>query len=109
MTALTFAQEEIVNPGAVGQNMWLVPLLPFLAFFVILFFGRRLRDRGHSIGIAAVGIGFLLSIAGFVELMAGKAAVEKSWVWFRLGETFELELGMNYDFLCGIMFIVVTT
>ena len=104
--------EEIVKPlgdGFFTEFMWLVPLLPFVAFFGILFFGRRIRDRGHSVGIAAAGIALALSLAGFIELVAGKAAVEKSWTWFRFGETFELELGMNYDFLCGVMFIVVTT
>ena len=113
---LLFAQEhgeEIVehttDRGVLGDYMWLVPFLPVLSFFVILFFGKRLKDRGHSIGIAAVGIGLLLSLAGFVELAAGKAVVEKTWTWFEVGEHFHLEFGMNYDFLTGIMFVVVTT
>ncbi len=88
--------------------MWLVPLLPILAFFAILFFGKRFKSGGHAIGIGAVGIGLLLSLVGFVELAAGNAAVEKSWTWFEIGEHFHVELGMNYDFLTGIMFIVVT-
>ena len=92
-----------------GDIMWLVPLLPFVAFFVILFFGKRLPGRGHSAGIAAIGLGWLLSVIGFVELVVKNAPVEKSWTWFEFPNGFELELGMNYDFLCGIMFIVVTT
>ena len=112
---LLFAQEhgeEVVthtDKGVLGDYMWLVPLLPVLSFFVILFFGRKMKNRGHAVGIAAVGIGLLLSLAGFVELAAGNAVVEKSWTWFELGESFHLEFGMNYDFLTGIMFVVVTT
>ncbi len=118
MTLLQLAQEhgEQVDHSAggeafFGEVMWLVPLLPFIAFFVILFFGRRLPGRGHEIGIAAIGLGFVLSILGFIELAAkgSDAFVEKSWVWFSFPNGFELELGMNYDFLCGVMFIVVTT
>ena len=112
---LLFAQEhgeEVVahtDKGVLGDYMWLVPLLPVLSFFVILFFGRKMKNRGHAVGIAAVGIGLLLSLAGFVELAAGNAVVEKSWTWFELGESFHLEFGMNYDFLTGIMFVVVTS
>ena len=56
-----------------GDIMWLVPLLPFVAFFVILFFGKRLPGRGHSAGIAAIGLGWLLSVIGFVELVVKNA------------------------------------
>jgi NADH-quinone oxidoreductase subunit L len=91
--------------------MWLVPLLPAISFLVILFFGKRFSDRGHLVGIAAVGIGFLLSLAGFVELAAGADFVEKHWTWFEFaeGDSLELTFGMNYDFLTAVMFVVVTS
>jgi len=91
--------------------MWLVPLLPILSFFAILFFGKRLRNRGHMFGIAAIGIGFVLSLIAFIELATGRAAVEKAWTWFEFahGESLHLEFGMHYDFLTGVMFLVVTT
>jgi NADH-quinone oxidoreductase subunit L len=115
MNFLILAQEhseeviEASKQGFFSDFMWLVPLLPVLSFFVILFFGKKMSKRGHEVGIAAIGIGLLLSLVGFVELVAGNAAVEKSWTWFQLGEHFEIEFGMNYDFLTGIMFIVVCT
>jgi NADH-quinone oxidoreductase subunit L len=104
------AQLEGARDAVLGEFMWLVPLLPFLAFLIILFFGKRMPDKGHSIGIGAVGIGLLLSIAGFIELASGASGVEKSWTWFSFeGSGLELEFGMNYDFLTGVMFIVVTS
>jgi NADH-quinone oxidoreductase subunit L len=90
------------------EYMWLVPLLPFAAFFFILFFGKRMKNRGHTVGILAVGIAWFISLWGFIELVGGNAAVEKSWTWFSFSG-FELELGMNYDFLAGVMFLVVTS
>jgi NADH-quinone oxidoreductase subunit L len=99
----------VVSDAVLGEYMWLVPVLPFLSFLVILFFGRRMPDRGHTVGIAAVGIGLVLSIAGFIELASGAGGVEKSWIWFSFEQSgLEVEFGMNYDFLTGVMFLVVT-
>jgi NADH-quinone oxidoreductase subunit L len=103
------AAEGAAKEGSlVGEYMWLVPLLPFVSFWAILFFGKRTRSRGHAFGIAAIGLAWVLSIVGFVTLAAGNASVHKSWTWIHFGD-FELEFGMNYDFLCGIMFVVVTS
>src|SRR5918911_47678 len=88
--------------------MWLVPLLPFLAFVIILFFGRRMRSRGHSVGIIAVAAGLVISLIGFAELAAGNAQIQRSWTWFRIS-TVHLQFGMNYDFLTAVMFVVVTS
>jgi NADH-quinone oxidoreductase subunit L len=101
--------EAASNSGFLTDYMWLVPLLPFVAFFVILFFGKRMKDGGHTVGILAVGIGWVISLWGFIELAAGNAAVEKSWSWFDFPGGFTLEFGMNYDFLAGVMFLVVTS
>ena len=98
-----------LSDPVIGPYMWLVPLLPFLATVIIGFFGKGMRSRGHSIGIAAVGIGWVLSLIGFIELAAGASGIEKSWTWFEFEGVLELEFGMNYDFLTGVMFLVVTT
>jgi NADH-quinone oxidoreductase subunit L len=106
------AAEEAHHAGHEGfltNHMWLVPLLPFLAFFVILFFGKRLPGQGHSVGIASMGIGLLVSLIGFIELATGAEAVEKSANWIEFGGGLRLELGMNYDFLAGLMFVIVCT
>ena len=112
MNSLLLAAEAEIAPtgeAVIGDIMWIVPLLPFLAFFVILFFGKKLPKRGHEAGIIAIGLAWLLSVVGFIELVSKNAPVQKSWTWIEFANGFELELGMNYDFLCGVMFIVVTT
>jgi NADH-quinone oxidoreductase subunit L len=100
-------EETILEPGTIGQLAWLVPLLPFLAFVLILFFGKRLPDKGHGLGIGAVGLGLVVSLLAFIELAGGRAAIEKSWVWFHLAESLELEFGMKLDFLTAVMFVVI--
>jgi NADH-quinone oxidoreductase subunit L len=108
VNGLQLAAAVTTKRGFVIDFMWLVPLLPFLAFFTILFFGKKLRSRGHSIGILAVGAGLVISLIGFAELASGNAQIERSWTWFRIS-TVHLEFGMNYDFLTALMFVVVTT
>src|SRR5919106_2864064 len=107
LTAEQIEGVEATRTGLFPDLMWLVPLLPAVSFLVILFFGKRFPDKGHGLGILAIGIAFLLSLAGFIDLITGAETVEKHWVWFDL-ETLELTFGMNYDFLTGLMFVVVT-
>src|ERR687891_242761 len=98
-----------LSDPVVGPYMWLGPVLPFIATVIIGFFGKRMPSRGHTIGISAGGIGFFLSLIGFAELAGGASGVEKSWIWFDFEGGLELEFGYNYDFLTGVMFLVVTT
>ena len=44
------------------RNAWLIPLLPALSFLGILFFGKRMPRKGAELGIAAVGIAFVLAV-----------------------------------------------
>ncbi len=44
------------------ENAWLIALLPALSFLVILFFGKRMPKKGAEVGIAAVGVSFVLAV-----------------------------------------------
>jgi NADH-quinone oxidoreductase subunit L len=44
------------------ENAWVIPALPILSFFLILFFGKRLPKGGAWIGVAALGAAFALSV-----------------------------------------------
>jgi NADH-quinone oxidoreductase subunit L len=85
---------------------WLIPVLPFLAFFLIVFFGRLMPGRGADIGILATGASFVISLLVFFEVVGG-AHAERSWRLFELS-SFRLEVGMTVDGLAAVMFVVVT-
>jgi len=45
------------------DQAWIIPLIPAASFFLILLFGKRLPRKGSEIGIAAVGLAFVLALA----------------------------------------------
>ncbi len=59
-------------------HAWLIPLIPAVSFFLILGFGKRLPRGGSEIGIAALGIVFVLSLAVGVGWIQRVNAADKS-------------------------------
>ena len=49
------------------ENAWVIPGLTFASFWLILFFGKRLPRGGSEIGIAAVGLTFVLACVMVVQ------------------------------------------
>ncbi|MGH2692712.1 MAG: NADH-quinone oxidoreductase subunit L [Actinomycetota bacterium] len=94
--------------AGIAGSAWLIPVIPFVSFLLISFFGKRAPLRGASIGILAVGSSFVLSLLVFFQFVGGAEPVHESLTWFDLG-SFQIELGMNVDGLAAMMFVVVTT
>jgi NADH-quinone oxidoreductase subunit L len=44
------------------ENAWIIPLLPAASFALILLFGKRMPRGGSELGIAAVGLAFVLAL-----------------------------------------------
>ncbi|MDP9451874.1 MAG: NADH-quinone oxidoreductase subunit L [Actinomycetota bacterium] len=55
------------------ESIWVIPAVTFASFWLILFFGKRLPKHGAEIGIAALGIAFVLSCVAVVEWNARPA------------------------------------
>jgi NADH-quinone oxidoreductase subunit L len=91
----------------VAENAWLIPFLPFVSFFVILLFGKRLPKKGAESGLLAVGTSFVLSIATAVEWIDKEEVVARHWKWWENGTT-EVTVGTHVDGLTVMMLIVVT-
>ena len=50
------------NASWILENVWLLPAIMAASFVIILFFGKRLPKGGSEVGVAAVGVCFLLSL-----------------------------------------------
>lgn len=43
------------------ENAWLIPVIPAVAFFLILFFGKKMPRGGSEFGIASMLAAFTVS------------------------------------------------
>ncbi|MEX0831350.1 MAG: NADH-quinone oxidoreductase subunit L [Nitriliruptoraceae bacterium] len=95
---------------SVIEFAWLVPVLPLLSAALIAVFGKHLRGKGSELGIASVGIAFLLAAAIAWTTFTDTAfePFERAFAWSPLGGGFVFELGMLVDGLTAMMFLLVT-
>lgn len=102
---------------------WLIPALPAAAVVIIMLFGKRMPKQGAEVGITAVGLAFLLSVAVAVEAFGANvqaAAVahgghsaasflnERAVALTPIGSGFDIEAGIRIDGLAAMMFLLVT-
>jgi NADH-quinone oxidoreductase subunit L len=92
------------------RNAWLIPLIPAVSFFVILFFGKKLPKKGSEIGIGALAIAFVLSLVAAAQWIgkdAPREAAHAHHTWFNLGGI-DFGFGIHVDGLTVMMLVVVT-
>ncbi|MBI3998344.1 MAG: NADH-quinone oxidoreductase subunit L, partial [Armatimonadetes bacterium] len=90
-----------------AELAWLIPLLPFVAFGLIIFFGRRLPGQGSSVAIGALLAAALLSLGLFFQRLGHAEPVDLNLRWMVLGDA-PLVLGLRVDPLATVMLLVVT-
>ncbi len=85
-------------------------LLPFAAFVINIFFGKRLPRQGDWVSIGAVLISLALSVAMFVGMLLNydpDFTQEFSFSWISLG-SFNVSLGFLVDNITITMLLVVS-
>jgi NADH-quinone oxidoreductase subunit L len=88
-------------------------VLPFIAFLLIIFFGKKLKYQGAEFAIGAMAINWVYAVALFVlnvtEGVAEEVQFEIGRIGLVAGRPLVFELGWVVDGLSTMMFLVVTT
>jgi NADH-quinone oxidoreductase subunit L len=85
----------------------LIPLLPFLGFVFVGFFGRKVGNKTVSIvAVGMVALSFALSIVAFANLGGERLAVDYA-EWMAVGDL-RVPFGLVFDSLSGLMALVIT-
>jgi len=90
-----------------ADKAWLIPLLPALSFFVILFFGKKLPKGGSESGILAVAASFVLAVIVAAQWISDGNIVDQHLTWWSNGRV-HITIGQHVDGLTAMMFVVVT-
>src|SRR6266545_3531116 len=109
----------MIATGWFLNNAWLIPLIPGIAFAVIILFGKKLPMQGSEVGIASMAAATVLAIGAGIQWIqrvndAGgegdsKPFVEpivRKWVWWQ-NSGVELSIGQNIDGLAVMGLILV--
>jgi NADH-quinone oxidoreductase subunit L len=114
------AEEVVHSAGWFLENAWLIPLIPGVAFAVIILFGkfeingkRVLRWAGAEVGIASMVAALTIAIGAtyqWIHYIRGAHEAEpviRSWTWWQIGGV-KFGLGEHIDGLAVMMLLLVT-
>ena len=85
---------------------WIIPLLPFMAFAINIFFGFKLKEKAAYVAIAAILTSAVLSGLALQSVIAGQS-INISYPWATIGNL-EIKLGYQVDALTALMLATVT-
>ena len=86
----------------------LIPLLPLLASIIIALAGRRLGEDSGKLGVLAIGISFVLSVAAFVQVVRHDDPIVISLYELLRSGNLSVELGLYVDQLAVLLLLLVT-
>jgi NADH-quinone oxidoreductase subunit L len=93
--------------------IWLIPLPPVLAFFLIVLFTNKSKALSHTIGVGAAALSFIGSMVVFVRALGaehlGEHPFESAIKWLPTGNSW-FEIGVLIDPLgAAVLFFVAIT
>ena len=114
-----FAKEsEVLAPLATGwflEHAWLIPVVPAIAFALIILIGKRLPMKGSELGVLSMVASLVLSAGAAYQWSqrVNSAAEEqfvtpviKSWSWWQSGGL-DFGIGQHIDGLSIVVLFVV--
>jgi len=97
---------EINDGGLLASLAWLIPVVPLLAAFAIVFFGRRMRYKGWELAMGAMGFVGIYGIVLAFATMNSEITYQGAITMGEFGPLV-LEWGWMVDGLSSMMYFVV--
>ena len=102
-----------MTPETTKLLIWLIPLPPVLAFFLIVLFTNKNKALSHSVGVGAAILSWVASMIVFVRAIGvehlGEHPFESAINWLPTGDTW-LRIGVLIDPLgAAVLFFVSIT
>ncbi len=108
--------DGVVTAGWFLQNAWLIPVIPAIAFFGILFFGKKLPRGGSELGLISMVAAFTIAagtawqwvdrVHAYSPEYGEAEPVIRQWTWWQSGGT-EFGIGQQIDGLSVTMLLLV--
>lgn len=109
------ATEVALKSGWFLENAWIIPIIPALSFFLIIFFGKRMPKKGSEFGVASM-LGALVLSGGaayqWIQRVNGApegafiSPVVKTWTWWQ-NSGVSFGIGQHVDGLTVAILLVV--
>ncbi|WP_422734902.1 NADH-quinone oxidoreductase subunit L [Micromonospora sp. WMMD558] len=102
--AVTYAPAD----GLLG-SVWLLVAIPLVSAAILLLLGRRADRWGHWLGVASIGVAFVLGLTYFFELRGlENRSVELSlWEFIAVGDL-HVDFGLLFDPLAAVFVLLIT-
>ncbi|MCX6527983.1 MAG: proton-conducting transporter membrane subunit, partial [Actinobacteria bacterium] len=108
--------ETVLKSGWFLENAWLIPLMPVIAFVLIIAYGKKMPMKGSEFGIASLLASLVVSVGAayqWIQRVDGAAPeafvapVIKTWTWWE-SAGFSFGIGQHIDGLSLTLLVVVT-
>jgi NADH-quinone oxidoreductase subunit L len=102
------AVDYVPASGLLG-SVWLLVAIPLASAAILLLLGRRADRWGHWLGVASVGITFVLGLTYFLQLRGlENRSVERSlWEFITVG-SLNVDFGLLFDPLSAVFVLLIT-
>ncbi|MEH1012351.1 NADH-quinone oxidoreductase subunit L [Micromonospora sp. CPCC 206060] len=94
--------------GLLG-SVWLLVAIPLVSAAILLLLGRRADRWGHWLGVASIGVAFVLGLTFFLQLrgLENKSVERSLWDFIAVGD-FKVDFGLLFDPLAAVFVLLIT-
>ncbi|MGI5211529.1 NADH-quinone oxidoreductase subunit L [Plantactinospora sp. CA-290183] len=94
--------------GLLG-SVWLLVAIPLASAAILLLLGRRADRWGHWLGVASVGVIFVLGLTYFLQLrgLENRSAELSLWDFIAVGNL-HVDFGLLFDPLAAVFVLLIT-